>query len=286
MTQALPLGALAEDIVAVDALVRASGTSFYHGMRILPADRRIAMYAIYAFCRVVDDIVDEEGPFDDKLSRLDDWREKIERLYRGEASDPVTRILLLAVEKFDLQKIDFLGVIDGMQMDGQRAIIAPDLAELDLYCDRVAGAVGRLSVRAFGDASLAADEVAGALGHALQLTNILRDLDEDASRNRLYLPREWLQEAEVPLLPQAALASPRLGVVCERVATLAAAEFARAEAAMRRCDDQAMRPARLMGATYKALLARMRRRGWADPTRPVSLPTWQKLLIILRYAWR
>ena len=286
MIQAHPLGALPDDVATVDALVRAAGTSFYQGMRILPPDRRIAMYAIYAFCRIVDDIVDEERPFDDKLTRLDEWREKIGRLYQAEASDPVTRILLLAIGKFDLRKQDFLGVIDGMQMDAQRAIIAPNLAELDLYCDRVAGAVGRLSVRAFGDASPSADEVAGALGHALQLTNILRDLDEDASRNRLYLPREWLEDADIPLLPQAALASPRLGVVCERVAALAADEFARAEAAMTRCDDKAMRPARLMAATYRALLSRMRRRGWTDPTRPVSLPTWQKLFIALRFSWR
>jgi phytoene synthase len=285
MSEATPLGAAPADLEAVEALVRAAGTSFYQGMRILPPDRRAAMYAIYGFCRVVDDIADEDSPFDDKLPRLDEWRARISELYRGCAADPVSRVLLRAIAHFDLRMADFIAVIDGMQMDAERAIIAPDLAELDLYCDRVAGAVGRLSVRAFGDASPAADEVAHALGHALQLTNILRDLDEDAGRNRLYLPREWLLDAGVPLLPQAALASPNLPAVCDRMAAQAQAEFDRAAAAMARCDAKAMRPARLMGATYAALLRRMRRRGWADPSRRVSLPTWQKLAIAVRYAW-
>ena len=143
-----------------------------------------------------------------------------------------------------------------MQMDAETAIVAPDWPTLDLYCDRVAAAVGRLSVRAFGDASADADQVAYALGRALQLTNILRDVDEDAERGRLYLPREWLTEAGVPCEPRG---RPR--------AILDLAAFARAwprsrtgistdaHAAMRRCDRRAMRPARLMGATYAAVLA-------------------------------
>ena len=102
------------------------------------------------------------------------------------------------MRRFDLRQDDFLAVIDGMQMDAETTIVAPDLATLDLYCDRVAAAVGRLSVRAFGDASPAADQVAHSLGRALQLTNILRDLREDAERGRLYLPREWLDVAAVP----------------------------------------------------------------------------------------
>ena len=112
------------------------------------------------------------------------------------------------MQRFDLRRDDFLAVIDGMQMDAETTIVGPDLATLDLYCDRVAAAVGRLSVRAFGDASPSADQVAHSLGRALQLTNILRDLHEDAERGRLYLPREWLDESSVPHDPQAALQAP------------------------------------------------------------------------------
>jgi presqualene diphosphate synthase len=187
-----PLGVAQADIDQVEAMVRAAGTSFYRGMRVLPAERRAAMYAIYAFCRMVDDIADAPGAFEDKRRRLASWRARIDDVYAGRSDEPVTRVLAAAVPRFALRQGDFLAVIDGMQMDAETAIVAPDLATLDLYCDRVAAAVGRLSVRAFGDSSEAADRVAYSLGRALQLTNVLRDLGEDAGLGRLYLPREWL----------------------------------------------------------------------------------------------
>ena len=271
------------DQTEVERQVRAAGTSFYRGMRILPPDRRAAMYAIYAFCRQVDDVADEPAPLDAKLADLAAWRDRVAGLYAGRADDAVTRELLRAVSAYDLRQADFLAVIAGMEMDTE-AIVAPDLATLDLYCDRVAAAVGRLSVRAFGDSSADADQVAWHLGRALQLTNILRDLGEDAARGRLYLPLEWLAEAGVPPRPDGALASPALALVCARMADQARTHFRQAAAAMDRCDPKAMRPARLMGATYGALLARLQRRGWCDPGRRISLPKWQKLWIALRHA--
>jgi len=280
-----PLGASQADLDAVTAIVRAAGTSFYRGMRVLPPDRRHAMYAIYAFCRVVDDIADDEAvPLAERLPRLAAWRLRIADLYRGTADGPVTRVLAEAARRYALRQEDFLAVIDGMQMDAETALVAPDLATLDLYCDRVAAAVGRLSVRTFGDASEDADRVAHALGRALQLTNILRDLAEDAARGRLYLPGEWLDAAGVPRDPHRALASPGLTAVCERVVALARAQFAAAADAMRRCDRRAMRPARLMGATYAALLARIERRGWRRLGERVKLPAWQKAWIALRFG--
>jgi phytoene synthase len=250
-------------------------------MRVLPADRRFAMYAIYAFCRLVDDIADEPGPFAQKAPALEAWRARVRALYEGVADGPVTRVLLLAVRRYDLRMDDFLAVIDGMQMDAASEIVAPTLAELDLYCDRVAAAVGRLSVRAFGDASPAADRVAHALGRALQLTNILRDIDEDAERNRLYLPREFLLAADIPLDPTAARNAPNLPSVCKRLAAMARAQFAAARLAMRACDRRAMRPARLMAANYAAILALLERRGWAHRQGRVRLPTWRKIWILL-----
>jgi phytoene synthase len=276
--------AAAADLAAVDAIVRAAGTSFYRGMRVLPPDRRQAMYAIYAFCRIVDDIADEGGSVGEKLAALAAWRERIGGLFRGEADGPVGRVLLAALHRFSLRQEDFLAVIDGMQMDAERAIVAPDLATLDLYCDRVAVAVGRLSVRAFGDSSPAADRVAFCLGRALQLTNILRDLAEDAARGRLYLPLEWLNEEGVPHDPRAALKSPGLAAVCRRMAALAKQYFLAADSAMLLCDTRAMKPARLMGATYAALLTRLERRGWGRATERVSLPKWQKLWLAARFG--
>jgi squalene synthase HpnD len=279
-----PLGASQADLDEVEARVRQAGTSFYRGMRVLPPDRRHAMYAIYAFCRIVDDIADEDGALPDKLRGLAEWRAHVAALYRGEAEGPVTRVLLAAVARFGLREADFAAVIDGMRMDAETVIVAPDLATLDLYCDRVAAAVGRLSVRAFGDSSAEADQVAWNLGRALQLTNILRDIKEDADRGRLYLPAEYLDQAGVPRDPAAALASPRLPDVGARLAADARRYFDAARAHMANCDPIAMKPARLMGETYAAILTCLEQSGWRDPARRVSLPLWRKLWLLVRYG--
>ena len=277
------LGASPSDLAAVEALVKRAGTSFFRGMKVLSRDRRAAMYAIYAFCRIVDDVADEPAPPPHKLAGLAAWRERIGALYAGKPEDAVTRVLAPAIGRYALRQEDFLAVIDGMAMDAAQPIVAPDLATLDLYCDRVAAAVGRLSVRAFGDASAKADEVAWHLGRALQLTNILRDVAEDAGRGRLYLPREWLADADVPCEPREALRHAALPALCARMAAQARRHFKDAEAAMLACDRRAMKPARLMGATYAALLERLQQRGWGNPELPVRLPRWQKLWIALRY---
>jgi len=278
------LDASRADLAEVERIVRRSGTSFYRGMRILPADRRAAMYAIYAFCRLVDDVADEPGPIEEKRAALEAWRGRVAKLGEGGGDLAVTRVLARAMAAFDLRPADMLAVIDGMEMDAAAPIVAPDYATLDLYCDRVASAVGRLSVRAFGDASAAADQVAYNLGRALQLTNILRDLGEDAARGRLYLPREWLFDAGVPLDPEAAIKDPRLAQVCERMVKRVHAYFGGAGAAMARCKPDAMRPARLMAASYAAILARLERRGWQTPAKRVSVPIWEKLWIAFRFA--
>jgi squalene synthase HpnD len=272
----VPLGALPADLDLVEGLVKRSGSSFYYGMRMLPPDRRAAVYSIYAFCRVVDDIADEPGALVAKREALDGWRDRIAALAEGRADDGLTRLLLLSTRKYDLRGQDFLAIIDGMQMDAEREIVAPPLATLDLYCDRVASAVGRLSVRAFGDSSPPADRVAYCLGRALQLTNILRDVGEDAERRRLYLPREWLAEEGVPSNPLAALNSPGLPRICGRLAGLARDHYRGAEEAMAQCDARAMKPARLMAAPYRALLARMEKSGFRHPEQRVRLPAWQK----------
>jgi phytoene synthase len=235
---------------------------------------------------VVDDIADEPAPNTEKQAGLEAWRQRIAALYRGEATDPITRTLLQPVADYKLREADFLAIVDGMAMDAFTEIVAPSWEELDLYCDRVASAVGRLSVRAFGDSSQPADDVAWALGRALQFTNILRDIGEDAERNRLYLPANWLAEAHIPVTtPAAMVRDPRLAQVCERMAQQAAQYFALSEAAMAKCDAAAMRPARMMSASYKAVLSRLRARGWADPTIRVRVPRILKLWFIFRHGF-
>ena len=262
-----------------------SGSSFLWGMRILPRPRREAMYAIYAFCREVDDIADEPGATADKLAALDAWRAEIARLYEGRTRHPTARALLPAVEAYGLPKGELLAVIDGMEMDAREAMAAPSLADFELYCRRVAGAVGRLSVRAFGAREPEADELALVLGEALQVTNILRDLDEDAARGRLYLPAELLDEAGITeRAPAAVLADPALPRVCAVLVDRARARFARSRVLLAACDRRPLRPALLMMEVYRRLLDRLERRGWAPPRQRVRISKAEKIWTAVRYG--
>jgi phytoene synthase len=270
------------DVEHVTAIVRDSATSFFHGMKMLPRDRRTAMYGIYAFCRLVDDIADNDASsVKQKRVLLKAWRKRIAALYAGDATDPVTRVLRAAAKTYALREADFIAIIDGMEMDGV-PIIAPPLPILDLYCDRVAAAVGRLSVRVFGDGTAPAQDVAYALGRALQLTNILRDVKEDAARGRLYLPHEFLAAENIPFDVGLALASPALPQVCAKVANMAEKNFNEAESSMLLCNQRAMRPARLMAASYRPLLDILRRQNFDYTTGRVSLPKWRKLALAAR----
>ncbi|WP_374375671.1 presqualene diphosphate synthase HpnD [Dongia sp.] len=275
-----------EQTAAIAEKVRASGTSFYAAMRLLPEARREAMFAIYAFCREVDDIADEEAPQAEKQAGLAEWRVEIDRLYAGSPKHPIAQALLAPMRDFKLRREDFLAVIDGMEMDATEEIQAPDMAKLDLYCDRVASAVGRLSVRAFGATEAIADEVAYHLGRALQLTNILRDVAEDAERNRLYLPRDLLVKNGIETVePTKVLAHPSLRAVCRDLSRVAQDHFARADAAMRQCAKGPMRPARIMGAVYGAILEKLIAWDWRDFTTPVKVPKWRKIWLALRYGF-
>ena len=270
---------------AIRARVAAAGPSFYWAMRLLPAARREAMFAVYAFCRDVDDIADSDDPLAVKRAELARWRRDIEAIYTRPVGAGLLRVLAEVAATYKLRREDFLAVIDGMEMDAAADIRAPTLAELDLYCDRVASAVGRLSVRIFGTDLPAADRVASALGRALQLTNILRDLAEDAARGRLYLPRELLSAQGITeRAPEAVLRHQRLGAVCEQLAEIAERHFADAQAAMRDCPRRVMRPAAVMGAVYHAILVRLRRRGWSDLAQDVKLPKPLKLWLALRHG--
>jgi squalene synthase HpnD len=271
---------------AIAAQVKASGTSFYSAMRLLPEARREAMFAIYAFCREVDDIADEVAPQAEKQRRLSEWRTEIDRLFAGDPQHPIARALLKPMRDFKLRREDFLAVIDGMEMDATDTIQAPDMATLDLYCDRVASAVGRLSVRAFGATEDVADEVAYHLGRALQLTNILRDIEEDAGRGRLYLPRDLLRRHGIDSSDPAIIRThANLRNVCRDLAAIAKDHFARADAAMAKCARKPMRPARIMGAVYGALLDKLIAWDWRDISTEIKVPKWRKIWLAVRHGF-
>ncbi len=262
----------------------ASGSSFYAAMRILPRAQREAMFQIYSFCRQVDDIADSEGAREQRRAALQAWRDDVAALYAGHLPARL-KDYAASVREFDLQREDFLAIIDGMEMDVVADIRAPDLATLDLYCDRVASAVGRLSVRVFGMPREDGILLAYHLGRALQLTNILRDIDEDAQIGRLYLPREALFHAGITSSePQKVVADRALPKACTPVAERAKAHFAKAEEIMKRNPRRAVRAPRIMGKYYRAILDLLLARGFAAPRAPVRVGKLARLAIVLRYA--
>ncbi|MEA2865042.1 MAG: presqualene diphosphate synthase [Bradyrhizobium sp.] len=263
----------------------ASGSSFYAAMRILPRAQREAMFQIYSFCRHVDDIADSSGPRPERLAALQQWRHDIDALYRGDPP-PRLRDYVASVQNFGLRREDFLAIVDGMEMDVPQDIRAPDLATLDLYCDRVASAVGRLSVRVFGLAEADGIELAHHLGRALQLTNILRDIDEDAAIGRIYLPREGLLQAGIASTdPREVIADPALPKVCAPLVERARTHFEKADEIMARNPRRVVRAPRIMSKYYRAILELLVARGFAIPRAPVRLNKIARIAIILRYAF-
>lgn len=279
-----------EVFASVQRVVGGSGTSFFWAMRLLSRRRREGIFAIYAFCREVDDIADEPAPKEKKLAALDKWQAQIERLYGGiygkdEPLYPTACALTEAIAEFDLRKEDFLAIIEGMKLDANGPILAPSMQELKRYCDRVACAVGRLSVHAFGVPGGKGYAVADKLGQALQLTNILRDLHEDEREGRLYLPVELLEKHGIAdRTPEKVLGHPALPAVCEDLARIARRRFEEAEIALAPCSRRKMRPAVVMMRIYWKILEALQARGWGDLDRAVGLSKAGKMWIALRYG--
>jgi len=258
----------ASDAAQIRHIVAASGSSFRLGMRVLPAHRRAAINAVYAFCRIVDDIADGDAPeAPDAMARQAEirrWEEEIVRAYDGCPRSAVGAELARAVDRFDLPMGEFLLVLDGMRMD-VRGIVAPSSEFLAAYIRRVAGAVGILSMHCFGAWRGAVSErFALRLATGLQLTNILRDVQADARLGRLYLPRDVLAAAGVPMVPHLASDHARLPKARALLGVRARAAFAEAALDVSSHSRARILPALMMMGPYEGLLARME----TDWTRP------------------
>jgi squalene synthase HpnD len=268
-----------------DLEAKVSGSSFHAAMRILPARERDAMFAIYGFCRDVDDIADEPGRSPaEQIAALDAWRADLRALYAGETR-PTTASLAGPVADFQLAEDDFMAVIDGMAMDVGPPIRAPDFHTFDLYCDRVASAVGRLSVRVFGMAEPHGRQLAHHLGRALQFTNVLRDIDEDAAIGRLYLPAEALAAAGIESRdPGDVIADPRVDLACRWLASRAHEHYRKADYLMKAGVKGRVRAPRLMSAVYGDILREMEKAGWGAPRARVSLGKGRIAWLALRHG--
>jgi squalene synthase HpnC len=263
------------DATLVAARVGRAGSSFARGMSALRGQRRRALWAVYAFCRAVDDIADGAMPEGEKRRFLADWRRKLT------APDcALSRELAFARDAFGVPAAECEAMIAGMETDAADRLRLADEAALDLYCRRVAGSVGAMSVRIFG-----APEAEGfglALGRTFQLTNILRDVDEDALRDRVYVPLSLLAEAGIADGPAAAIvAHPRFAAICAGLARRAQHGFAQAEAEIGGFDRRALRPAAVMMWGYRRLFERLHARGWDGARARPRLTLAEKL----RMAW-
>jgi squalene synthase HpnD len=265
---------------------KASGSSFYLAMRLMPRRERDAMFAIYAFCRRVDDIADDGlGTRPERREKLEAWRYDLDALYGGQSPARVN-FLAPAIAQFGLRKEDFFTILDGMEMDVAEDIVAPDLPTLDLYCERVASAVGRLSIKVFGMDEGPGFELAHHLGRALQLTNILRDIDEDADIGRLYLPREYLFAAGFKSLdPKMVVSDPRVDGVCRAVAAMAHEHYDKAAAILAKKPKGRIATPRLMGAVYGEILKATEAAGFVPPRHRVSLSRGKLLSLLLRVGF-
>ncbi|EIM25137.1 squalene/phytoene synthase family protein [Microvirga lotononidis] len=262
------------------AAVRRSGSSFRLGMQSLSPERRRAIHAVYAFCRAVDDIADGAAPASEKRGFLREWRRELDRLHRAPET-PIGRELARASTLFKLPLEECHALLDGMETDSaDRVRLASDY-ELGLYGRRVAGSVGALSIRIFGAPS--AHDFALNLGRTLQLVNILRDVDEDAAHERVYVPLSRLAQLGLSDAPAATLvADPRFARVCESLAEEARAGFAAADTALMRLDRRALKPAILMMENYRRVLDRLQARGWGRRQGRLRLSTADRLHLITR----
>lgn len=263
---------------------RESGSSFTLSFMFLPKDKRDAMTALYAFCREVDDVVDECTDYQIAQTKLAWWKQEIHRLFHETPQHPVTQAMQTVVKTFGLQEAHFVEIIDGMQMDTQYNRYA-DFEQLALYCYRVASVVGLLSAQIFGYKEQATLEYAHDLGMAFQLTNIIRDVGEDARRGRIYIPLDELERAgvtEEQLLHSQA--SPQTQALLLKQIERAEMFYDKALSQLPKTDSKTQLPGLMMAAIYRALLQEIKPEPNLVLTHKVALPPFRKLKLALG-AW-
>lgn len=259
-----------------------SGSSFYYSFLFLPPNRRRAITALYAFCREVDDVVDECKDPQVAANKLVWWRQELDRLYAGQPQHPVTQALQAVLPEFSLPQEQLLEIIDGMEMDLQQTRYL-DFTALSLYCYRVASVVGLLAAEIFGYTDRQTLKYAHDLGMAFQLTNIIRDVGEDARRGRIYLPMDELKRFNVTVADILdARQSENFQKLMEFQIERAERYYAQALSQLPVVDRKAQRPGLVMAAIYRALLEEIKRDGCQVLRQRTSLTPLRKLWL----AWR
>ncbi len=269
----------------IKRMVKKSGTSFFWSMSLLPRAKRNAMYTIYAFFRHIDDIVDGDAPMAEKMELIQAWREEMDNIYdRKVPQTDIGRRIYKNCMRFKLPKDEFLTMLDSISMDLPNPVQAPDMDKLNQYCRGVAGSPGNLSLRIFGcsDKKLI-DALSETLGRALQLTNILRDVKEDAQADRLYLPKELLKKAGIhSTAPMDVVVDKNLSVAREELARIADDDYKKAFSYLKKLDKKVARPVKAIAYIYKRYFDIMQNRGWEIISPKPNVGRFTKLCLALK----
>ena len=270
----------------IKKIVKRSGTSFFWSMRLLPKAKRNAMYTLYAFCRHIDDIIDSDNTvMSEKIGLIQAWREEMDNIYdRKVPTTDIGRKIYKNCMRFKLPKEEFLRLINSISMDIPNPVQAPNMLQFKEYCRGVAGVPGNLSLRIFGctDEKII-EELSTALGNALQITNILRDVKEDALANRLYIPRECLLKANIASTsPADVVVNKNLALAREDLAQMAESEFAKADKLIPLLDKKIARPVKAIRAIYRRYFDIMKKRGWEIISPKPTISRFDKLSLAVR----
>ena len=274
-----------DDQIEVKKIVKKSGSSFFWGMNVLDSERKRAMFSIYAFCRIVDDIADEIKNKRLKIEKLKSWKKKINNIFKSKKlKSSIEKELKIAVEKFELERVDFYAIIDGMMMDAKSDIKFPKKKNLELYCDRVAVAVGYLSIRVFG-LSDKDKKYAFYLGRAFQLTNIVRDFYEDLKRGRCYLASEYLSIYGVKKDIKTIMHDPKLQNILQDILHEANVFFEKSNIEAKKISKKQIIASEIMKTFYKAIHTKMFKKK-IDIEKKIKLNYFQKIYILVLFAVR
>lgn len=269
----------------IKKIVKKSGSSFFWGMYILPTKERRAIYTLYAFCRHIDDIVDGDLPLSRKQELLSAWQQEIDNIYDKKVpQSDIGRNIYKNCMRFNIPKKDLQNLLNSISMDVPNPIQAPEMNSFLTYCNGVACAPGSMSLRILGckDEKLIS-ELSNSLGLAMQITNILRDVREDASVNRLYIPKEFLQKASIESTdPMTIVIDKNLSVAREELAKLASQNYETSFELIKRLDKKIARNIKALAYVYKHCFDIMQNRGWEVISPKPQIGSITKFLLMLK----
>jgi len=258
-------------------------SSFYWGMKILDREKRNDMFVIYAFCKEIDNIGDSHGQIRKKRQELKDWKKEIDEIYKNKTKKKLGKLLNNCIKKYKLKKNLFLEIIKGIEMDINNKMIAPKQKILNIYCYRVAGAVGLLCLNIYRENNKSSRSFGIALANALQITNILRDIKEDSLMGRLYMPKEILKKVGIKEKNiNDIIKNKKFPNACKELAKLADTNFQVAEKKLKNCSKTKLKSAILMMNTYKLLLKKLKNNAWKNIEEKIHLTKLEKITLFLK----